>query len=741
MHLSGVLRIVNILIVLAAIVLAGAGWWYIVRPSPDLSGSASAPVGASVTIVRDSHYRPHITASSIDDALFAQGYVTAQERLWQMDMLRRLAAGEISEVAGRSAIELDTNARKLQLGRIAAYQAAQISPTERRAMAAYARGVNHFIDTHRGRLSWEFELMGYQPRPWRIADSLLAILEMDRVLTNSWEADLQKGVLLASGNADLVRRLFPSRFGPDAVEGSNAFAVSGANTASGKPLLAGDPHLEFTVPSPWFPIHIKAPGLDVAGAAYVGLPGVAIGHNHHIAWSVTNLEFDSMDLYAERIDLRTGRYEYQGQIRQAALQRDHISVKGERGVEILTWVTNHGPVITSSGGQAYSVRWTAAHPDPYSVPIVELNQARDWQEFRSALSSYSGPSFNWVFASRDGHIGYQAAGRLPFRKGFTGDAPLDGAAGTFEWAGMARFEQLPTSFDPPSGRIVSANQDPFDQPVPYEVNGRFSAPFRSRQIRALLASGRKLTPSDLVKTQKDVYSGFHHAFARIALGAARAHGGTLASDAAVLIGWNGQMELGQPGPLLAELFYRQVRLRLAERAAGRSVPGLSFRGSAASVLHIVETRPRGWFDNWDDMLAEALGAAISQGRRQHGTVLAKWNWGNENRAFAPHPIARTIKFVAPYFNIGPFPSSGSSQSVKQTGGRILPSMRFVADTANWDQSLLILPSGQSGHVVSGHSRHYKDEWDDFSNGRARPLLFLNVRAESTFTLQPSSQTK
>ena len=738
MHSSRVLRAVNILIVVAALAVLAALWWFIYRPSPKLSGDVPAPVSSSVTIVRDEHYRPHITASSIDDALFAQGYVTAQERLWQMDMLRRVAAGELSEVAGRAALELDTNARKLRIARIADMQAARLAPSGRRALAAYARGVNHFIDTHRGRLSWEFTALGYQPRPWRIADSILAILQMDRTLTNSWEADLQKGRLLATGNATLIRQLFPVHFGPDAVEGSNAFALSGRHTASGKPLLAGDPHLPFGIPAPWFPIHIKAPGLDVAGAAYIGLPGVAIGHNADIAWSVTSLEFDSMDLYAERIDLRTGRYEHKGQILQAAPLRDQIAIKGERGAESVIWITNHGPVFASDAGQTYSLKWSAAEPQPYSVPILAVNQAKDWQQFRTALSSYSGPGFNWIFASRDGHIGYQAAGRVPMRLGFAGDAPLDGASGQQEWSGLVPFDQLPTAFDPPSGRVVSANQDPFVSPTTYAINGNFSSPFRSRQIRHLLSARGKWTAQDMLAIQKDVYSGLHHTMALEALRVARAKGGVLAADAKILDGWNGQMEVGQPAPVLAELFYRQVRRRLAERATGQSAAKLRFRGSAGAVVEIVRTKPAGWFKNWDGTLASALSDAIDEGRRQFGKTETKWDWARENVALAAHPIASRISWIAPYFNVGPVGISGSSQSVKQTGSGIIPSLRFVADTANWDNSLLILPTGQSGHLISGFSRRYKDEWPDFATGRARAFRTRQVEAANTLTLIPAN---
>lgn len=738
MQSSRVLRGVNGLIVIAALAFISVLWWFVYRPSPQLSGDVPAPVSANVTIVRDKQYRPHITASAIDDAFFAQGYVTAQERLWQMDMLRRVAAGEVSEIAGRAALELDTTARKLRIARIADAQAARLSPDDRRALAAYARGVNHFIDTHRDRLSWEFRAMGYQPRPWRIADSILAILQMDRTLTNSWETDLQKGRLLATGNAALVRQLFPVHLGPDAVEGSNAFAISGRHTASGKPLLAGDPHLPFGIPAPWFPIHITAPGLNVAGAAYIGMPGVAIGHNDNIAWSVTSLEFDSMDLYAERIDLRTGRYEHKGQVLQAVPQRDQIAIKGERGVEVVTWVTNHGPVFASEAGQAYSLKWAAAEPQPYGVPILALNQAKDWQQFRAVLAGYSGPGFNWIFASREGHIGYQAAGRVPLRIGFAGDAPLDGTGGQQEWSGLVPFDQLPTAFDPPSGRVVSANQDPFVAPTAYAVNGNFAAPFRSRQIRNLLAARSKWTAQDLLAVQKDVYSGLHRFMALEALRIARAKGGSLAADTRILEGWNGQMEVGQPAPVLADLFYRHLRRRLAERATGQSAAKLRFRGSAAAVIEIVRSKPAGWFKDWDGTLASALSDAIDEGRRQFGKTESKWDWGRENIALAAHPIASRISLIAPYFNVGPAGISGSSQSVKQTGSGILPSLRFVADTADWDRSLLVLPTGQSGHLVSGFSRHYKDEWADFAVGRARPFRFLRVEPSNTLTLTPSN---
>ncbi len=259
--------------------------------------------------------------------------------------------------------------------------------------------------------------------------------------------------------------------------------IAGKLTASGKPILANDPHLDWSLPAAWYQVHLKAPGLNVAGVSLPGLPAVIIGHNARIAWGVTNLGFDVQDLYGEKIDPQTGRYIFRGQVEQAHSESEWILVKNARPVEFRQWVTRHGPVAVSENGRYFALRWAAAESDGFAFPFLDLNRANNWTEFTAVLARYPGPGQNFVYADVDGNIGYQAAGQLPIRKNYNGDLPVDGSSGDFEWEGFIPFDQLPVFYNPPRGWIVTANQNPFPENYPYRVNGEFGPPYRSMEIR------------------------------------------------------------------------------------------------------------------------------------------------------------------------------------------------------------------------------------------------------------------
>ncbi|MBV8867336.1 MAG: penicillin acylase family protein, partial [Acidobacteriaceae bacterium] len=472
--LSRLLRIINLSVALLLILAVAAVCWFAVRPLPQTSGELLAPISGPATVKRDARGVPHIEASSWQDAIFLQGFVTAQDRLWQMDVLRRFGAGELAEVFGPAALAADQESRRMRMRAIAEAQAATLRPTDRAVLIAYARGVTFFIDTHRGRYSLEFSLPGhaYDPRDWSIIDSLLVGLVMFRDLSNSWKFELDKGTLFAdTGSPMKVRMLFPAVQGEYVSPGSNAWAVSGTHTTDGKPIAANDPHLEFGIPPTWYLVHLKAPGLNVTGASLPGVPSVITGHNDRIAWGVTNVQADLMDLYAERLDRQTGHYLFKGAIEQAQLDRQTIGVKGQQSVPLDTWVTRHGPVLTEAGGLAYSMRWTAA--EGFSFPFFDINRATNWDDFRRALRDFWGPAQNFVYADSAGNIGYQATGKIPIRRNFDGDVPLDGVSGDFEWDGFIPFEQLPSYYDPPSGIVATANQNPFPPAYPYRVDGNF----------------------------------------------------------------------------------------------------------------------------------------------------------------------------------------------------------------------------------------------------------------------------
>ncbi|MBA0084995.1 MAG: penicillin acylase family protein, partial [Acidobacteria bacterium Pan2503] len=309
--------------------VVGLVYWYAWRPLPQRSGAIEAGVSQTVSVAFDALGEPHIRAASQDDALFVQGYVTAQDRLWQMDGLRRLAGGDLAEILGPAFLESDRVARRLRLRRVAEADYLNLPPPDRAVLAAYARGVNAFLSTHRDRLPVEFTLLGYQPQPWSAVDSILVALHMIRTLTTTWREELVKRAMLQSGDPKKVNLLFAVRAGNEAQPGSNAWAVTGAHTASGKPLLANDIHLDYGLPGVWYMTHLEAPGLDVVGVALPGAPGVIVGHNQRIAWGITNLQFDVQDLYIEQLNERTGQYLYQGHMEQARLERELIRVKGQ----------------------------------------------------------------------------------------------------------------------------------------------------------------------------------------------------------------------------------------------------------------------------------------------------------------------------------------------------------------------------------------------------------------------------
>jgi penicillin amidase len=442
-------------------------YWFAWRPLPQRSGTIRADVSQPVSVLFDTLGEPHIRASTLEDALFVQGYVTAQDRLWQMDGLRRFAAGDLAEIVGPSALASDRESRQLRMRRLAEQAYTTLPPQDRIALAAFTRGVNAFIDSHLGNLPLEFTLLNYQPRPWSVVDSLLITFHMFRTLTTSWHDEILKRNMLAHGDAPKVNFLFPLRSGTEPQVGSNAWAVAGSRTASGKPILSNDPHLEFSLPGIWYMVHLQASDLDVAGVTIPGLPGVIIGHNQRIAWGMTNLEFDVQDLYIEKFDDRTGRYAFRGQVQQARREVELIRVKGQRAVEMQVWVTNHGPVIGGEGNERLALRWTAAEPGLVQYPILDLDRAREWQQFTAVLARYPGPAQNFVYADVDGNIGYHAAGRLPIRHNYAGDVPVDGSSGNFEWDGFIPFDQLPTFYNPPGGIVATANQNPF--PTNYSI--------------------------------------------------------------------------------------------------------------------------------------------------------------------------------------------------------------------------------------------------------------------------------
>lgn len=742
--LTRAVRIINVSIAVLVVLIAVAVYWYAVRPLPRTSGEITAPIRANATIKRDAQGVPHIEAASWQDAIFLQGYVTAQDRLWQMDTLRRFGEGELAEVFGPAALAQDERTRRMRIGEIAATNAERLRPEERAVFVEYAKGVNYFIDTHRGNYSLEFSLPGreYAPKPWTLTDSMAIALVMFRTLSDQSGGDLDRGTLLsASADPKKFHVLFPAVEGQFASPGSNAWAVSGAHTADGKPMAANDPHLEYGIPGTWHLVHLKAPGLNVSGAALPGVPTVITGHDEQIAWGVTNLESDVMDLYAERMDEKTGRYVYQGAIQQAQLDRQFIGVMGKKAVEVDTWVTRHGPVIFHQNGHDYSVRWSAT--DGFGSPFLDVDRAQNWQQFRAALATFWGPGQNFVYADRAGNIGYQATGATPIRGNFDSNVPLDGPSGNFEWNGYVPFTQLPSFYNPANGMVTTANQNPFPADFPYRMNGHYDDAYRVNQIRARLRAKPRLTVTDMLAIQKDVYSAYDHFLARQTVAAYGKKGSKdefVRDSIPVLRSWDGQMDKDKAAPMMMEFLSEGLRRSLVrlDLQPGRQNTPLNVLPQREVVQSLLASRPGGWVANndWDAWLLSNFSAALQQGRQRQGSRITNWRWGRLLQWTLAHPVGKELPFVSGYFDIGPIPMSGSGTTVKQTTPTLGPSERMVVDLGDLDKSVQNLPTGESGFVASGH---YKDEWAAYYVGKSFPMEFNNVQAKNVLRVRAERQ--
>src|SRR5579883_2441415 len=526
-----------LLILLALFVAAGAYfYWQGWRTEPRRDGTlAVAGLGAPATIVRDRRGIAHITAASLHDVYYAEGYAMAQDRLWQMDMMRRLAEGTLAEVFGPVGLATDEQTRTLGLDRIAARETAALAPAARDLLDAFAAGVNQFIAERRGRLPLEFRLLHYQPAPWRPLDSLAFAAQMYRSLSTSYKDELEREAILAAAGPQAAAALFPDRspwdippgawpaptapaalarrrapaalgWPPAAApfaaagssrergappppragrlapllaalaaapessanlgRGSNNWVLASSRTATGAPILANDPHLEYQQPGIWWAVELRAPGLHVIGVTFPGTPGVIIGHNDHIAWGMTNVGADVQDLYREP---------------PAAIHvlGETIPVKGRAPVAFPVRLAPRGPIVAEDAQAALALDWSLYHPgslrDVFTM-FQRLDQAGDWASFEAALADFPGPSQNFVYADTAGNIGYQCAGRIPLRSRGDGTLPMpdDPAYG---WTGWIPFGALPRVYNPAAGLLATANGRIAPDGYPYVITHHWDAPY------------------------------------------------------------------------------------------------------------------------------------------------------------------------------------------------------------------------------------------------------------------------
>lgn len=732
---------VSVLVTATAVV----GGLAVRRNLPDRVAPPITGLSSPVSVTFDDRGVATVTADSLGDALRVQGYLTARDRLFQLDLQRRAAAGQLASVFGRVALPSDREHRTLGFARVAAAALPLLPATERESLVALTDGINAFLASHAGKLGLEYVFLE-APRRFEPSDALLVYLLMNEDLSSSWKSEaasaslealpasarrflLEKvtrdDVLLVPDSVPLAVAPLPEEApavavrapfevdGPEGI-GSNGWVVSGALTASGRPMLANDPHLAIGMPSIWLPMRFVIAGRAVEGVTLPGLPGVVIGRNESLAWGFTNLGQDVQDLYRETI-------QGEGVVRRGGVEPlvtrvETIAVRGSAPESLVVRESSHGPLVKDD----LALRWAILDPGVVRVPTASFMLAADEAELQAACDSFVAPGQNVVWATKDGSIGWRATGLVPIRRpGTDGSVPYDGRDPENDWRGFVPASEMPRVSNPPSGYLVTANQRVIGTSFPYPVATAWPSPARARRIRETIetarSEGRKLDRAAFDAMQRDVVA----AGMRDLLRAVAAY---LPADLEAGR-WEGRADRGDPLFPLA----RALRIQLRERLlATWKVTGWRGGPTEDALLDLARSDDaafrRAGLGSRDAFLGGAVDAALADVRKAYGTDRKRWSWGEANPLATRHPLGRVpgLSWVFdPPFRL---PMSGAPQAVRVHGPSLGQSMRWIVDWGDPEASTLVVPFGVSGHVGSPHRLDQLRYWRDGDPGGAATRL-------------------
>ena len=793
------------------------------RAFPNVEGQVTvAGLNGRVEVIRDEMGIAHIYAADAHDLFFAQGYVHAQERFWQMDFWRHLGAGRLSEMFGSDQVDTDSFLRTLGWARLAEEQYANESATVKATLDAYSEGVNAYLaERSPAELSLEYSLLellnhDYTPEPWTPANTLTWGHVMAWDLGGNMDLEIDRALLLGVLPPERVEQLYPQYPGernpyilgrsddavvaalpatPDVTSllyrtrerledlaaltgddsargiGSNSWVVSGALTATGNPILANDPHLSIQMPSIWYQIGLHCVTVtdqcpyDVAGFSFAGFPGVIIGHNDRIAWGLTNLGPDVQDLYIEKLDPSTAnQYEVNGEWVDMSLRTETIEVAGAEPVAITVRETRHGPIVSDTydpledfGGSAgielperhaLALRWTDLDLNRGLVaPVLALNTAQNWEDFRVAAALFAVPAQNLIYADVDGNIGYQMPGNIPIRADGAGVVPVPGWDDRYEWLGFVEFDELPMTFNPPEGYIATANNAVVGEDYPHLITWDWNHGFRARRIVDLLTSNPGLGLADHGRLQMDDFNLNAERLVPYALAVSSAEFDEVDERArAALARWDLHNATESSGAAIFASFWSQ----LLARTFHDELPEDQWPEGGARWFEVVGSMVDDPLDPfWDDVttpetetrdtiIAASFLAAVDALSADFGSQPEDWQWGELHTAtFANQTLGDTgFGLIDDRFNRGPVSVAGGKDVVNATGWDAtegfavdwVPSMRMLIDLGDLANSLTVHTTGQSGHV---DHPHYDDMIPLWQAGEYYPMLWDRRRIEDS----------
>lgn len=744
---------------------------------PNYNGKTETElIDDAVVIYRDSLGIPFVISQNEFDAVFALGFLHAQERLFQMDVARRAGEGRLSEVFGSKTVPFDKMFRTLRIKKVVDEFFPLIDAHGKNILNAYADGVNFYLDEYEGKYSVEFDLLGYRPEKWQPEHSLMIAKLMAFELNMSWWSDIAISHLLQIFDEEKVKEIIPDypENAPTIIPsnlstapsitldlirtdrdfrnfmgltgthiGSNSWVVNSNKSSSGKPIIANDPHLAFQVPGKWYIIVIRSDNLNVEGFSIPGLPAIVIGKNKNISWALTNVMADDSDYYIEKFDSSNTKYLLDGNWRDLQIEKDTIFVKDSLNAEIEIKLTHRGPVVSEAHAfnelfpnelqnkANISMRWTAHEFSDEVKGILKINKAKNWNEFLDGVKEFTVPGQNFIYADDEGNIGYICAARLPIRQSVSPTLVYDGTTSASDWKGFVPFEEMPKLFNPAQNYIASANNKTISN-YKYHISNLWEPSSRIERINEFLRSKEIFSEEDFKVLQMDFTSHYAMKIVPYILNAfknAKVDDENLKTTLELLQKWDFVLDAKSQTPAIYNVFLVHLLKNIFEDEMGEELfneyiflANIPYR----VILELLEKPRSTWFnnintnevENRDDIIRLSLVDALVFLEEKFGKNLATWQWGELHQIEFKHFFDGVNPIIDNIVNVGPFPIGGDGTTVFNTEysftepylNRLGPSMRYIFDFSKPDEFLYVLPTGQSGHIISPNYKNMTKHW-------------------------------
>lgn len=779
-------------LVIFLITLLVIGYFLATKSFPQTTGTIALDgLRVSVTVYRDRFGMPHIVADNDHDAYVAAGYLHAQDRLWQMELIRRAGEGRLAEILGEKALPVDRLFRTLGLEPLAKKIVDNLEPMTLESLEAYALGVNAYIAAHASGLPVEFDMLNIEPDPWLPQHSVLLSKLMAWELNYSRWIDITYGYIVDRVGEKEAKELYPD-WAPGAPvivprelhgkgiaalgsallaadeafheltglggfgSGSNAWVVSGKKTTTGKPILANDPHLTLTSPARWYEMHLQTPTLDVSGASLPGIPFIVIGRNRSVAWGVTNAMLDDEDFYVEDVDSieHPTTYRLNGAWLPMQQTVDTIFVKDQVPVLYTSYRTHRGPIVNrieptaALSATLLSMRWSGMEVTNETKAFYLINRASDWRQFRAALKYFAAPAQNFVYADTSGNIGYCMAGRIPRRSVKRLASPFPGWTDKFDWQGYVPFEENPSAFNPSQGFIATANNRIVEPDFPYYLSNQWEPSWRIERITEVLGRSGLVSIEDIQRLQLDVVSTQARTLVPVILHAFEntpPPDGDVKTALSYFRNWTFMMLQEDVATSVFEAFLLRVIHNTFDDELGPAISRLYGKLAGRPLMAITELLQKEssvWFDDVttehretrDEIIRRSLQEAVDSLREKNGGDLKEWNWGllhqvEFNHVFGENSLLRSL------FNVGPFPVGGSHSTVWKGDfaleaafrNTVGPSTRQIFDLSDPNNTRAVTPPGQSGQIFH---KNYKDQVGLWLAGAYRKVPMQSDRIET-----------